>query len=111
MGSALAGGLLVGVVGLVGLGWGAGALASSSSPRAHATATVPDLTGHWRNVTDPGTAPAWHLVTSNGLQTLNATWRGGPGHTHLRGTFQGTLTQTHGANGYTGPFTVNEDTT
>jgi hypothetical protein len=91
------------------LGCAGGAVALANSHDVHgAGVTVPDLTGLWRNVNDPSSAPAWQLTASNGRQTLDATWRGSTatGHPDLRGTFHTTLTQ---SNVYTGRYHVTED--
>jgi hypothetical protein len=70
---------------------------------------VPDLTGMWRNRADKLGSPPWQLTTSNNLQTLNANWSGGPGHSKLRGAFEGTLSQSGGAAVYSGHYKVTEE--
>ncbi len=72
------------------------------------TAGPPDITGSWANKQAPTVGPPWQLTTSNGRQTLDATWTGGPGHGGLRGSFHGSLTA---ANAYTGTFRVTEAST
>jgi hypothetical protein len=72
-------------------------------------ATPPDLTGYWRNKADTNTSdPAWHLIASNQLQNLDATWQGGAGHSNLRGTFHGSLTTVSGSYTYFGNYTITE---
>lgn len=48
----------------------------------------PNLRGHWSNPDAP-TSPAWAIV-QNG-RTVKASWRGGAGHSGLRGSFEGVL--------------------
>jgi hypothetical protein len=48
----------------------------------------PNLRGLWGNPADP-TGPPWAIVQTGRL--VKASWRGGKGHTGLRGTFEGTL--------------------
>ena len=67
----------------------------------------PNLTGSWVNQADTS-SPPWQLTTSNQLQTLDATWTGGAGHSGLRGTFHGSLSQPNGEYAYTGNFTITE---
>jgi hypothetical protein len=74
---------------------------------AHAQGTVPDLTGMWQAQGDT-TSPAWEFTASNNRQTLDVTWRGGPGHASLRGTFHGTLAQNGGTPQYQGTMNVTE---
>jgi hypothetical protein len=69
----------------------------------------PDLTGAWRNVQDPVSAPAWQLTTSNDRQTLDVTWTGGAGHPNLRGSFHGTLATVNGKSVYSGSFHIVEE--
>jgi hypothetical protein len=97
---------------LLALAGGAAALASSPSRHAHAAQiSVPNLTGSWRNRADPSSAPPWQLTASNGLQTLDATWRGSAanGHPDLRGSFHTTLMQSGGTSFYQGSYQVTED--
>ena len=106
----LCGLVLVGLVcGLAWLGLASGqALAGTSTGAVtNAQSGPPDLTGYWRNKPDR-VSPPWHLVTSNGLQTLDATWTGGGGHSGLHGSFQGSLFLTGGVFDYDGRFTVTE---
>jgi hypothetical protein len=70
----------------------------------------PDLTGAWRN-RDDLVSPAWQLTVSGDRQTLDASWTGGPGHTGLRGSFHGALTQSGGSYAYQGTFQVTEGAT
>jgi hypothetical protein len=92
----------------LGVATGAGAWAVSPSPHAHTAQTVPDLTGKWSNRADKSGSPPWQLTSSNTLQTLNAKWSGGPGHSQLRGSFEGTLSQSGGVAVYSGPYKITE---
>ena len=66
----------------------------------------PDLTGTWT----PTTGGAWVLTASGpGLNHLHAEWQGTGTHSHLHGTFDGTLNSA--GNAYSGSFSVTEDTT
>jgi len=108
----LSGLVLVGLVcGLAWLGLTSGqakALANSSTGAVtNAPGGPPDLTGYWRNKPDT-VSPPWHLVASNSLLTLDATWTGGAGHTGLHGSFHGSLFLTGGVYEYDGSFYVTE---
>lgn len=72
------------------------------------TSVPPDITGSWVNKQTPNVGPPWQLTTTNGGQTLDATWTGGTGHTGLHGSFHGTLTQANGSSAYTGTFHITE---
>src|SRR5437764_13503408 len=65
---------------------GSGALASSRAAQVHSAASVPDLSGLWKNKAD-SVSPPWRLEASNGLDNLDAGWRGNQadGHPDLRG--------------------------
>ena len=78
---------------------------------AASTLVPPDLTGNWVNQQTPNAGPPWQLTTSNNLQTLDATWTGGAGHTGLHGSFHGILTQASGTLAYTGTFHITEAAT
>ena len=81
---------------------------SAAAPRARIAATPPpDLTGLWQPRADK-ISPPWQLTTSNGGQTLSASWSGGDGHTGLRGTFTGTLDQSGTTNVYRGTLHIIE---
>ena len=77
---------------------------------AAAQSPPPDITGAWQNEAD-SSSPPWNLTTSNGLQTLDANWRGGPGHPTLRGSLNGQLVQQFSVPAYIGRFQVTEDQT
>jgi hypothetical protein len=66
------------------------------------------VAGSWVNQADPNGGPPWQLTTSNSPQTLDASWTGGAGHSGLRGTFHGSLSQSNGLYTYTGSFTISE---
>ncbi|MGH3610630.1 MAG: hypothetical protein ACRDRD_21460, partial [Pseudonocardiaceae bacterium] len=68
----------------------------------------PNISGGWVNKAAPNSSPPWQLTASSDLQTLDATWTGGPGHTGLHGTFHGSLTMLNRAYAYTGSFNVTE---
>ena len=77
---------------------------------AAAQSPPPDITGAWQNEAD-SSSPPWSLTTSNGLRTLNASWRGGPGHPTLRGSLNAQLVQQFSVPAYIGRFDVTEDQT
>jgi len=106
----LSGLVLVGLVcalAWLGLASGQALAGTSTGAVTNAPTGPPDLTGYWRNKYDTS-SPPWRLVASNGLQTLDATWTGGPGHTGLHGSSQGSLALVGGVYDYTGPFVVTE---
>ena len=49
----------------------------------------PHLNGLWVNKVAPNSGPAWALVQHG--RAVKASWRGGAGHTGLRGSFTGTI--------------------
>jgi hypothetical protein len=68
---------------------------------------VPNLSATWVNPNTPN-AP-WQLQASgSGLSSLHASWKGGPGHPRLVGSFDGTLGQESGAYAYAGTMHVVE---
>ena len=70
-----------------------------------AAAAPRKLTGAWINPASPS-SPAWHLNASSDRRTLKATWRGGAGHSALRG--HATCTVDSTGKVYSGPMHITE---